>query len=230
MEAGSVDLICCDPPFGTTSRNAWDVPLDMQAFFSECDRLIKPNGAIVIFAAQPFATDCINAYRRNFRYDLVWEKTMPVGFLNCNRCPLRSHELILVFYKKLPTFNPQKTAGKPYSSKNRSSSSSLNYGVYKPIASESLTGERFPVSVLKFGKNNKLKHPTAKPVPLLEWIVKTYSHEGEVILDPCAGSFSTGLACQNLNRNFIGIEQDEGFFKYGTELLNPSSEAASPSQ
>lgn len=211
-----IDMILCDLPYGKTSAY-WDIALPLDTLFAQYDRIIKPNGAIVLFGMSLFSVDLINAYRHNYRYSLIWEKHNSVGFLNAKCQPLRSHEDILVFYKKQPTYNPQMGKGEPYTVKQSSDSSLYrmkNFG--KTTVNK---GERFPKSVLKFKTvannqfdDSKRIHPTQKPVPLLEYLIKTYSNEGDLILDNCSGSGMTGVACQNTKRQYILIEKDVDFY------------------
>lgn len=167
----------------------------------------------------------MNADRKYFRYEWIWQKSKGTGFLNANRIPLKIHESILIFYEKLPNYNQQKTDGKPYSrwlcEKYRKYST--NYGKYTVFNSHSDDGSRYPVDVIKFPQCNctaeKPVHPTQKPVPLLEYLIKTYTNEGETVLDNCMGSGSTGVACANTNRDFIGIELDEHYFQIAKERI-----------
>ena len=154
-----------------------------------------------------------------FRYEWIWQKPNAVGFLNANRMPLRSHENILVFYKKLPTYNPQKTKGKPYKAKG-GNRATTNYGTFNgDFHTENTTGDRYPVDIIKFSKEQGY-HSTQKPVALLEYLIKTYTNEGDLVLDNCMGSGSTGVACINTNRNFIGMELNEEFFKIGKQRID----------
>ena len=158
-----------------------------------------------------------------FRYEWIWQKPNAVGFLNANRMPLRSHENILVFYKKLPTYNPQKTKGKPYKAKigNRTTT---NYGTFNgDFHTENTTGDRYPVDIIKFSKEQGL-HSTQKPVALLEYLIKTYTNEGDLVLDFTMGSGSTGVACLNTNRRFIGIELDENYFNIAKKRIENTEE------
>lgn len=210
---GSVDMILCDLPYGIT-RNKWDSIIPLDRLWERYKRVIKENGAIVLFSAEPFTSLLITSNIKWFRYDLIWYKTRGSDFLNANRKPLRAHENICVFYKKQPIYNAQKTEGKPYTSKGGGTTSS-NFGKYNANHhTENKDGKRYPLSVLRFsGEPNRGKqHPTQKPTDLLEWLIKTYTNDGETVLDNCMGSGSTGVACVNTNRNFIGIELDEGYF------------------
>ena len=220
----SIDLVVCDLPYGTTNAK-WDSVLDLETLWSEYKRVVKPNGAILLFAQTPFdkILGCSNI--EQLRYEIIWEKTHATGHLNAKKMPLKAHENILVFYEKLPTYNPQKTQGharKVSSAKSKIQSLKRHkenmkdgkaiYGAYNETSYDST--ERYPRSVQVFSKDvqtSKL-HPTQKPVALLEWLIKTYSNPGDTILDNTMGSGSTGVACVNTGRKFIGIELDEKYF------------------
>lgn len=208
----SIDMIFADLPYGTT-KNVWDVKIDLDKMWKEYNRLLKTNGAVLLFSAQPFTTDLINSNRKWFRYEWIWQKPMPVGFLNANRMPLRSHENILVFYKHLPTYNPQKIKReKPQVRKDNKKHTSIygNYGVFDRVNEYC-----YPKDVVTFATNRKVDgccHPTQKPVSLLSYMIKSYTNEGDTVLDPTMGSGSTGVACRLTNRNFIGIEKDGQYF------------------
>ena len=205
----SVDMILCDLPFGTT-MNKWDKVINLQLIFDEYKRLVKVGSVIALFSQQPFTTDLINANRKQFRYEWIWQKSQGTGFLNANRMPLKIHENILIFYDKLPTYNPQFEKGKKHSRGNPGASSD-NYGKFERICGNK-SDYYYPVDVIKFSKSADKLHPTQKPVDLLEYLIKTYTNEGETVLDNCMGSGSTGVACANTNRGFIGIELDEHYF------------------
>lgn len=214
----SIDLILCDLPYGTTDC-AWDVIIPMAPLWEQYNRIIKNNGAILLFSQQPFTTDLINSNRKMFRYEIIWEKKKAVGFLNANKMPLRCHEVILVFYKKLPTYNPQFTQGKPYSKHSGGMSTTSIYRPYKPLHRRN-AGNRYPRDVIHIsGQKEGRYHPTQKPVPLLEYLLKTYTHKHQVVLDNCCGSGSTGVACVNTNRRFILIEQNEKFVNVTRERI-----------
>jgi site-specific DNA-methyltransferase (adenine-specific) len=218
---GSVDLVLTDPPYGTT-QNKWDSIVPFDDMWRELHRITKPNSAIVLFSQMPFGAELIHSNIREFRYEWVWHKTMPTGFLNANRTPLRTHENILVFYRKLPTYNPQKWQGKPYNAKSGVTKTN-NYGAYRTEHhTDCSDGKRYPVDVVKFnnGNNKERKHPTQKPVDLLEYLIRTYTNEGESVLDFTMGSGSTGVACVNTNRHFIGIELDKGYFDIAQQRIN----------
>ena len=217
---GSVDMVLCDLPYGTTDC-AWDKVLPLIPLWKEYRRVAKKNAAIVLFAAQLFTTDLIESNRKMFRYDLVWRKNRAVGFLNANRMPLRAHESILLFYRKLPVYHPQKTPGKPYVS--TSEHKTQIYRNHKRTATIN-TGDRHPQSVLDFSLDQNHEHPTVKPVALLEYLIRTYSDEGETVLDNCMGSGSTGVACINTGRRFIGMELDPGYFETAKRRVKEAQE------
>ena len=214
----SIDAIITDLPYGST-KNRWDIVIPFDKLWKEYERIIKKNGAIILFGSGMFTSECMMSNPKLWRYNLIWQKTTPTGFLNAKKMPLRSHEDIMVFYKKLPTYNPQKTNGhkrKVSLAKHKiNCKKTEDYGDHKFVNYDST--ERYPTSILKF-KTDKQKcayHPTQKPVALLEYLIKSYSNEGEIILDNCFGSCSTGVACVNTNRKFIGIENDENYFQVG---------------
>ena len=211
---GSVDMILCDLPYGTTTKNKWDVVIPFVPLWEQYERVIKDNGAIALFAQMPFAAMLTCSNIKMFRYELVWQKTLAQGFLNANRMPLRAHENILIFYKKLPVYNPQKTQGAPYNKGVRRANCTTNYGNFGETIGANKTGERFPTDVVLFSNANHQNqmHPTQKPVALLEYLVKTYTNEGDTVLDNCMGSGSTGVACVNTGRKFIGIELDKKYY------------------
>lgn len=221
----SIDMILCDLPYGTT-QNKSDIIIPFDKLWNSYERIIKDNGAIVLFAQGVFYVDLINSNRKLFRYDLIWDKVLTSGFLNAKRMPLRQHEQIAVFYKKLPKYNPQFTSGKPLHSKGKTYKDkpivNQNYGVFH-TADDSRAGstEKYPTSILKFQKPHPSisVHRTQKSVELLEWLINTYTDEGETVLDNCMGSGSTGVACVNENRNFIGYELNEEYFNIAQNRL-----------
>lgn len=217
----SIDMILCDLPYGTT-RNKWDSTLPLDVMWEQYNRIIKENGAIVLFSAEPFTSHLITSNMKCFRYDLIWSKNQGSDFLNANRKPLRGHENICVFYEKQPIYNPQKTQGEPYKAKS-GKTTSTNFGDFNGNHhTENKSGMRYPLTVLKFnGEHNKGKrHPTQKPVQLLEYLVKTYTNPDGVVLDNCMGSGSTGVACVNTGRSFVGIELDENYFEIAKKRIN----------
>lgn len=213
----SIDLILCDLPYGIT-QNKWDTVIPFDKLWAQYKRIIKDNGAILLFSQMPFGANLIMSNPKMFRYEWIWEKENSTGFLNAKKMPLKKHENILVFYKHLPTYNPQMREGfKPYTME-RSGKGSSNYGAYSSIHTEN-DGTRYPIDIIKFNRDKEKLHPTQKPVALLEYLIKTYTNEGDVVLDNCMGSGSTGIACQNTNREFIGMELDEKYYKVACERL-----------
>ena len=217
---GSIDAIITDPPYQKT-QNSWDSIIPLEPMWEQIKRVIKPNGAIVLFGQNTFTFKLGLSNEKMFRYTLTWEKTKAGGFLNAKRMPLQAHEDILVFYKKLPTYNPQFEEGKPYTKKAVTNGDGRNYGNFDRVGQVSVNeGKRYPRSVVKFSNDNHGSlHPTQKPTPLLEYLIKTYTNENETVLDFTMGSGSTGVACVNTNRNFIGIEMDEKYFEIAEKRI-----------
>ena len=212
----SVDMILADLPYGTT-RNRWDSIIPLEPLWAEYERIIKERGAIVLTAAQPFTSVLITSNLKCFKYDITWDKSQVTGFLNAKKMPLRRHEDILVFYKKLPVYNPQFTQGEGY--KISRSHRSNNYGEQKTNSTKS-DGRRYPTSILNVPQVRvKGGHPTQKPVALFEHLIKTYTNEGETVLDNCMGSGTTAIACMNAGRNYIGFELDETYHKMSLERI-----------
>lgn len=220
---GSIDMILCDLPYGVT-QNSKDIVIPYEELWSNYKRVIKEHGVIALFAQGKFYINLVNSNLQMFKYDLIWDKQLVSGFLNSNKMPLRKHEQIAVFYKKLPTYNPQFTYGKPLHSRGTKYISqgltNNNYGNYKVMESEK-TEKKYPTSILSIQKPHPSTtiHPTQKPVELLEYLIKTYTNEGDMVLDNCMGSGSTGVACVNTNRNFIGIELDENYFNIAKKRI-----------
>ena len=213
----SIDMILCDLPYGTT-RNKWDSVIPLNKLWKQYERIIKDNGAIVLFSQMPFSAELVHSNLKLFKYEWIWQKDNGTGFLNAKKMPLKIHENILVFYKKLPLYNPQMRTGfKPY--KCKQGRHSTNYGAYEQGHITESNGERYPIDIIEFKKDSGL-HPTQKPVALLEYLIKTYTNEGDIVLDNCMGSGSTGVACINTNRNFIGYELDEKYFEIAEKRIN----------
>lgn len=210
----SIDMILCDLPYGTTACK-WDEIIPFKPLWEQYERIIKDNGAIVLTASQPFTTMLINSNIKLFKYCWVWEKEQDVNFLMAKKQPLKVHEDIWVFYKKQCTYNPQMTMGKPYIS-GKGDSGEVT-GKVKKIQTKN-AGTRYPKSIIRFNRERGLQ-PTQKPVALLEYLIKTYTNEGETVLDNCMGSGTTGVACVNTNRNFIGIELDDKYFEIAKERI-----------
>jgi len=221
IESGSVDMILADPPYGTT-KCSWDSIIDLPLMWEQLKRIIKPNGAIVMTASQPFTSVLITSNLKMFKYCLVYQKTIGTSPMLAKKQPMRKHEDITVFYKKQPTYNPQMEKGKAYTDKIRESGlDAINGGVRGIKKAIINKGTRYPSSVQKFSNgNNGNVHPTQKPVALMEYLIKTYTNEGETVLDFAMGSGSTGCACVNTGRSFIGIELDESYFKIAEERIN----------
>lgn len=209
----SISMVLADPPYGTTACK-WDSIIPLEPMWEQLKRIIKPNGAIVMTAAQPFTTALISSNMNMFKYCLVWEKTLGTNPMLVKKQPFRKHEDITVFYKKQPTYNPQMTSGAAYKDKQRESGLDAINGGVRGIKKEiNNTGTRYPSSVQKFSNgNNGNCHPTQKPVALMEYLIKTYTNEGDTVLDFTMGSGTTGVACANTGRKFIGIELDDGYF------------------
>lgn len=218
----SIDLILCDLPYNRT-HNKWDTLIPFDKLWEQYNRIIKDNGCIALFCDGMFMADLMVSNRKMWRYNLVWDKVLPSGFLNANKMPLRSHEEIAIFYKKPPTYNPQKVKGKPNHSKGvYKDTANNNYGEFKFVDNREKLGDmKHPRSIVPMQKPHPstMVHPTQKPVGLLEWLVNTYTNEGDTVLDNCMGSGSTGIACVNTNRNFIGMEMDADYFRLATERI-----------
>lgn len=215
IEEKSIDLILADIPYGTTQCK-WDSILDLDEMWKHLKKLIKPNGAILLFSQLPFDKVLGASNMSMLKYEWIWEKTAATGHLNAKKMPMKAHENILVFYNKLPNYYPIKTNGhiRKSATADRSKLESEVYGSEKGITVYD-SNERYPRSVLKFPSDKQTSnlHPTQKPVALLEYLIKTYTQENETVLDFTMGSGSTGVACVNTNRNFIGIELDEKYFE-----------------
>ena len=214
-EGVKVDAIICDLPYGTT-QNKWDSVLPLDLLWKQYERIIKDNGMICLTSAEPFTSTLINSNKKLFKYDLIWDKKLSSGFLNAKRMPLRRHEQILCFYKKLPTYNPEMVIRGKVRKKGITTETgkhTSNYGKFENSVVEN--NEYYPTSIIEVSNANRKdkQHPTEKPIELMEYLIKTYTNENETVLDNTMGSCSTGIACINLNRNFIGIEKDEKYFE-----------------
>ena len=214
MPSRSVDMILTDLPYGTT-RNEWDRPLPLDKLWTEFERIIKDRGAIVLFAQTPFDKILGASNPKLLKYEWIWVKRQGSGHLNAKKMPLKRHENLLVFYKKLPKYNPQMTEGKAYTIK--SGRASANYGEQKTVVTEN-SGMRYPTSVLEFNSDKGL-HPTQKPVALCEYLIRTYTDEGDTVFDCCMGSGTTGVACRRLNREFIGIEKNAKMYAIAKQRI-----------
>ena len=209
----SVDMIFVDLPYGVTAKNKWDNVIPYEPMWEQFERIIKSNGAILLFGQDKFTARTMLSNEKLHKYNIVWDKILPSGFLNANRMPLRSHEDIMVFYKSLPTYNPQKVKGKPCHSKGKAVGNNIddilnnhNYGDYKIVETES--DMKCPTSIWTFSKPHPSTaiHPTQKPIDLCRYAIRTYTNEGDTVLDCCCGSGSIPLAAMIEGRNYIGMD------------------------
>ena len=214
----SVDMVLCDLPYGVT-KHEWDKRISLDGLWEQYGRIVKDNGAIVLFGVEPFSSLLRVSNISMYKYDWIWNKSKPLGFINAKRMPLKDIENISVFYKKLPTYNPQGLIpyGKEVGSSNKRDITAINGGKLKE-GKYVRQFKNYPRQLLKFDVEQGL-HPTQKPVELLEYLIKTYTNDGEIVLDNCMGSGSTGVACVNTNRKFIGIELDENYFNIAKERI-----------
>ena len=220
----SIDMILCDLPYGTTACK-WDTIIPFEPLWEQYKRIIKDNGAIVLTASQPFTSKLVMSNPDMFRYEWIWEKSLGGNPLLAKKQPLKVHENILVFYKKLPIYNPQMTTGKirnkkiaPFNDKPDELWGGSTTSIKKI---DNINNLYYPKSYQHFSnadQKNKL-HPTQKPVALMEYLIKTYTNEGDTVLDNCMGSGTTGVACKNLNRNFIGMELDQDYFEIAKKRI-----------
>ena len=227
IPSGSVDMILQDPPYNTTAcKWEWDIMTRIDEFWAEWKRIIKPNGAIVMTASQPFTTRLIASNYKDFRYSMVWNKVSPTGHLNAKKKPLLCHEDIVCFSNnKLGnfTYNPEMRKGKFRNKSPKRSTDEITgrcYGAVNHIM-DNFNDDYYPTTIYTLSVGNRLnkKHPTQKPVPLMEYLIKTYTNEGETVFDGFAGSGTTGVACKNLGRKFIGIELDEHYFNVAQQRI-----------
>lgn len=229
MPSGSVDMVLCDLPYGTT-QNKWDSVIPFDLLWEQYNRVAKVSAAIVLFAQGVFYADLVHSNRKDFRYDLVWDKVLKGGFLNAKVMPMRIHEQIAVFYRKKPVYNPQKIKGKP----NRTKGTAIfakgvtnnNYGKYNPVETDVNDDMKYPSTILSFQKPHPSisVHPTQKPVELLEYLIRTYTNEGDTVMDNTMGSGSTGVSCANTDRNFIGIELDKKYFDIAEKRIKEAKQ------
>lgn len=219
----SIDAIITDFPYGTLNkRNGWDRVIDYELFWKEVKRICKDTSPIISTAQMPFTAYLISTNYKDFKYTMVWEKSKATGYLNAKKQPMRAHEDIVVFYNKQCTYNPQMIQGKPYN-KGSAVRDTLAYGKQeKAVLVKNDSGLRYPRSVQYFvtAESEGKLHPTQKPIALMEWLIKTYTNEGDTVLDPCMGSATTAIACINTNRNFIGFEKDENYFQIAQKRIN----------
>jgi len=212
IEDKSIDAIICDLPYGTT-QNKWDSVLPLDKLWSEYKRVLKDGGCIVLFGNQPFTTDLIYSNKQWFKYEIIWDKGRASGHLNAKIMPLRKHDNILIFAKKKTTYNPQFTDGDAYTRTSKSETCRGNYGKHEDSTIVN-DGYRYPTTIFyePIGRQQNKTHPTEKPIGLLEMLVKTYTNEGDMVLDNTMGSGTTNLACIKLNRKSIGIEKEKQYY------------------
>ena len=224
-----IDMVFCDLPYGTT-RNFWDNIIPFDALWENYDRIVKDTGVVLLTSQQPFTSKLIMSNLSNFRYEWIWEKNKSTGHLNANKMVMKSHENVCIFYKKSPTYNPQRTTGhKPFnavkSKKNIERPNELrNYGhIEQTLEYKGGATDRHPRSIQKFpvinNDNPNKWHPTQKPEKLIEYFIKTYSNENDIVLDNCMGSGSTGIACLETNRKFVGIESNDKYFNLAKKWI-----------
>jgi DNA modification methylase len=230
----SVDLILCDLPYGTTACK-WDAVIPFEPLWEHYWRVLKPNGAVVLFGSEPFSSYLRMSQINHFKYDWIWDKVQPSGFFNVKTMPMKLHEIISVFSKNTNTYNRQMTektkvnirlnmAVNMANQKNKNVGEAFGSSSKRAVAQDYDPTKTNPMSIIRFTKRPTLKsekfHPTQKPVALLEYLIRTYSNENETVLDNCMGSGSTGVACINTNRNFIGIEKDDKYFEIAKNRIN----------
>ena len=229
MKDNSIDAIITDPPYGTTACK-WDSIIPLKPMWEQLNRIIKPNGAIVLFGSEPFSSALRMSNIKNYKYDWIWDKKVSSGFLNAKKQPLRRIENIIIFYKKQPTYNPQfkkRTESEIKTFKAKQSCNGVgteNYNKYDLIKTKKAEN-KYPVNIIFKNSKEKecnfknRKHPTQKPIELMEYLIKTYTNENETVLDFTMGIGSTGVACINTNRKFIGIELDKDYFNAASKRL-----------
>lgn len=224
----SIDMVFCDLPYGVTNC-AWDSVIPFDLLWQQYKRIVKPNGAIVLTASQPFTAALVMSNPKMFRCEWIWEKSTISGFLNAKKRPLVAHEQILIFASKAPRYYPQMTQGDPYKH-GGSKTFSEDYNPHNKVITIN-DGERYPRSVINFSNPNGNKlHPTQKPVELIEYFIETYSKEGETVLDNCIGSGTTAIACINKGRNWIGIEKETKYFQIASDRIERHLEKMSIKQ
>jgi len=222
VDSGSVDMILADPPYGTTVCK-WDSIIPLEPMWEQLKRVIKPNGAIALFGSEPFSSALRMSNIKKYKYDWVWIKSRTTGHLDSKKKPMKCQENISMFYERQPTYNYKtEKLDKPINSYRRGGKSGSLLGKTNQMIGKMQTETGFPIQVLSFANENNVGenvHPTQKPVALMEYLIKTYTNEGETVLDFTFGSLTTGVACANLNRNMIGIEKDSKYFNLGVNRL-----------
>lgn len=222
IPSGSVDMVMADLPYGTT-QNKWDSVIPLEPLWKEYKRICK--GAIVLTAAQPFTSILVCSNLDDFKYSWIWQKEAGTGLLNAKKQPLRDHECVLVFYQKQPVYNPQFTVGKPYTCKKGGETENYNPSGIVVTVNE---GTRCPKTVQFFKRDKSKIHPTQKPVALMEYLIRTYTNPGMTVLDNTMGSGTTGVACVNTGRDFIGIERDKAYFDIAEKRIREADPMNDP--
>jgi site-specific DNA-methyltransferase (adenine-specific) len=222
LESKSIDATITDFPYGILNkRNKWDTVIDYDKFWPEWQRIRKTSAPLITTAAMPFTAFIVGTNYKEFKYSMVWEKSKASGYLNAKKQPMRAHEDIVVFYEGQCKYNPQMTDAEPYN-KGFALRDTDAYGKQSAILVKNDTGKRYPRSVQYFrtAESDGKYHPTQKPIALIEWLIKTYTDKGDVVLDPCMGSGTTAIACIRTNRKFIGFEKDKKYFDIAQERIN----------
>ena len=216
---GSVDMILCDLPYGTTQCR-WDTVIPFDPLWEQYRRIIKPNGAIVLTESQPFTSALVMSNPKMYRYNWIWKKSYTTGFMNANKMPLKSYEDICIFYKKLPVYNPQgviEVNKRQFRKKDKETTIYNGMGLKNGEYDQKFTN--YPRDIIVTTKKECTVHPTQKPVALFEYLIKTYTNTGELVLDNCMGSGTTAIACMNTGRNFIGFEMDKGYYDIACDRI-----------
>lgn len=227
IEAGSVDMVLCDLPYGTT-QNKWDSVIPLDRLWAEYWRVLKPNGAAVLTAQAPFDKLLGASCLKHLKYEWIWRKTRATGHLNVWKQPMKNHENVLVFYRSQCTYNPQGIAKKAVPTIRKGGDNGSNYGKSDKDAVQEW--ENFPRAILDIPSEGATLHPTQKPVALMEYLIRTYTNEGETVLDNTMGCGTTGVACRNTGRNFIGIERDPSYFTIAQQRINNERPAVAQAQ
>lgn len=223
IPSGSVDIILCDPPYGVTDC-AWDKVLPLREMWTEFNRVLKADGTVVLFSQEPYTTDVISSNRRRFRYKWYWLKDNRTGGVFAKYQPMRQVEEILIFYKKHGTYNPQGVRSCSVRSKRNKARNDTVYRLNKKNCDYIQTRTDYPSNVLHFAKDSHNMHPTQKPLALIEYLIKTYTNDDELVLDPCMGSGTTAIAAVNTGRHYIGFEADERYYNIATERVRKAHE------
>lgn len=224
----TVDLIICDLPYGTT-RNKWNVMIPLDKLWVQYKRILKSRGVVLLFAQPPFSAALGMSNIEWFRYEWIWNKKHATGFLNAKSHPLKLHENILVFYRKPPTYNPQMVFGKTHWVSKRKAQGIRNYGKIEQTESYK-SSFRYPTDILEYKKDKDAFHPTQKPVELIRYFIRTYTNEGDLVLDNCMGSGTTAVACIQENRHFIGFEMNEEYYNKSIERIAKAKDDESKSE